>query len=207
MVRDRSFERGPDVDVEMAAGIGAHLGVRRTRCGGPREYGRRDDIVLSEGEEDWRCDLTGVTTGPVAGDPKGDTGGGPIAPGRAWRVNRAKARLGVRRGHHRHRAGRADARHHVRWTADGGTELVAQTGGDQTERQRQPETGQIAQPVGERNLGDDGGDLPVPRGGFDDVAAGKRCAPKRDPPGVDLSPRADKAAACQSASWRAMSSS
>ena len=87
LVGDRSFERGSDVDVEMAAGIGAHLGVGRARCRRVREYGRRDGIVLGDGEKDRRRDPVGVTARPVAADSKGDSGGGLIAPGvtRLWR--------------------------------------------------------------------------------------------------------------------------
>ena len=86
-VGDRSFERGSDVDVEMAAGIGAHLGVGRARCRRVREYGGRDGVVLGDREQDRRCDLVGVAARPVAADSKGDSGVGLIAPGvtRLWR--------------------------------------------------------------------------------------------------------------------------
>ena len=70
----------------------------------------------------------------------------------------------------------------MRRPAERGTELVAQTGGDQTERERPPETGQIAQPVGERNLGYDGGNLPVPPGGLSDSNSAFLNASSREHP-------------------------
>jgi hypothetical protein len=68
--------------IEMADGIGAHLGMGRACCGRPREHHRRDGIVLGEGEEDRRRDLAGVTARRVAGDSSRDSGGGEVISAR-----------------------------------------------------------------------------------------------------------------------------
>lgn len=157
LLRHVAFEGVADVDVEVPAGLHAHLSLRgfaHVPQGGAR---RRQRIVFAHREVPGALDLPGVAAREVAHDVGAEAGGDAGRRLFSRRDQRFDAGDRIRRGHQR---------------GDLGQHLP---------RQRESR----GEPVGERALGNHRRNPRVARRGADDVPAGERGAPQDDPVRVD----------------------